>query len=97
MKKIAFAFAATIAVSTFAVSTADAMSLGSLSRMPAVSKSDEIVTNSIPGTPTMPRMIQPKFQLIFFTVGSFMRQSAQFALAEGRQAGVHLISLTAAE
>jgi len=92
LKKTAFAVA--ITMSMLAASGADAMSLGSLSRQHPVFKSDEIVTNSIPGNRPMQYGIEPKIQLIFSRIGSFLREQ-QSAVAQGGVATVQLITFAA--
>jgi hypothetical protein len=87
--------AAAIVISTLAAPAARAMTLGSLSRQHLSAKTDEIVTNSIPSDRAIPRSVQPKFQLIFLEIGSFLRQHAEFALAQGSAATIQLVTFAA--
>lgn len=89
-KKHAIAFAAVMMCATLAPN-AQAMSLGSLSRQHSVAQTDEIVTNSIPREPQV-QVVQPKFQLIFFTIGSFLREHFPYALAEAHRGEVQPIT-----
>lgn len=93
LKKSATAFAAAMTMSMIAASGAHSMGLGSLSRQHPVFKSDEIVTNSVPGDRSM-RSFQPKFRLILLSIGSFLRQQ-QSALAQNGAATVQLITFSA--
>lgn len=91
-KKHAIAFAAAVMIGAALAPNAQAMSLSSLSRQYVPAKSDEIVTNSIPHAPATPRALDPKFQLILFTIGNFLREHAQYALAEGQRAQFQLVT-----
>jgi hypothetical protein len=86
---------ATAIVISALAAPAGAMTLGSLSRQHLPVKTDEIVTNSIPSDRAMPRSVQPKFQLIFLEIGSFLRQHAEYTLAQGSAATVQLVTFAA--
>ena len=87
---IAFAAAATMLAAT----GADAMSLSSMSRQFPAMAADEVVTNSIPGQDMHLHGAQPKFQLIFQSIGTFLRQQ-QAAVAESGAATIQLITFGA--
>jgi hypothetical protein len=94
LKTSAIAVAATIAISAFAVPSAEAMSLGSLSRQHMVVNTDEIVTGSIPAGRSVSQSFRPKIQLIFLSIGNFIRDQ-QSAFAQSGAATVQLITFAA--
>jgi hypothetical protein len=94
LKTSALAVAAAIAISAVAVPSAEAMSLGSLSRQHMMVRSDEIVTGSIPSERSVPQSFQPKIQLIFLSIGNFIREQ-QSAFTQSSAATVQLITFAA--
>jgi hypothetical protein len=88
------AFAAAMIVSMLCASGAEAISLSSMSRQRPASASDEIVTNAIPGNRAMPRSLQPKVQLVLFSIGSFLRQQSA-VVAQNGAATLQLITFSA--
>jgi len=82
------AFAAAMIVSMLCASGAEAISLSSMSRQRPASASDEIVTNA------MPRSLQPKVQLVLFSIGSFLRQQSA-VVAQNGAATLQLITFSA--
>jgi hypothetical protein len=104
MKKIAFAIAASLLVSSFAVSTAEAMNLGSLSRERPVIASVELTTSSIPhacGTCGVGRQqsaaVAPSLHIIFISIGGFVRSHLDYAIASSQAARVQLLSMASAD
>jgi hypothetical protein len=94
LKTSAIAVTAAIAISAFAAPSAEAMSLGSLSRQHTVVNTDEIVTGSIPAGRSMSQSFQPKLQLIFLSIGNFIREQ-QSAFTQNGAATVQLITFAA--
>jgi len=106
MKKIAFAFAAVLSISTFGVSTADAMNIGSLSRQRPLADSAELTTSSIPaichdracGVGNRGAAdFTPVVHMIFASISGLVRSHLDFAFAGSEQARVQLISTASAD
>jgi hypothetical protein len=104
MKKIAFAIAASLVISSFAAPAAEAMNLGSLSRERPVIASAELTTSSIPhacATCGIGRHgsadVSPALHIIFISISGFVRSHLDFALANSQAARVQLISMASAD
>lgn len=101
MKKRAFAFAAVIAVSSFAATAADAMNIGSLSRQrPAVQVADAAALSyravcgdlSCGVGARAASDYSPVLHIAFSSIGGFVRSHLDQALVSGWKASVQLIS-----
>jgi hypothetical protein len=106
MKKLAYAFIAATTISSLGISTAGAMTLGSLSREHQVIAGAELTTSSIPhgcGDFTCgagrrkSAEVSPAVRLIFISIGSFVRSHIDIALEASRAARVQLVSMASAD
>ena len=104
MNKFAFAFAATIALTSLSVSTAEAMTIGSLSRLSPVTADTELTTSSIPkmgrdfgGGGAQSGSASPVIHIIFASISGMLRSHLDHAFGSAAQARIQLISTASAD
>jgi hypothetical protein len=100
MKKLAYAFAVALAISSLGAQTASAMNLGSLSRDRPMLAGAELTTSSVPNASGAGNRksadISPALRIIFISIGGFVRSHLDYALENGRSARIQLISMASA-
>jgi hypothetical protein len=106
LKKTAFAFAAAITISSFAVSSAQALSLGSLSRRNPVVQSTDVAALAFPAVcqdrscgvkGKVASDYSPVMHIVFSAIGGFVRDHMHYAVLTGEKAGFRFIALASAE
>ena len=106
MKKIAFAFAAAIAISPFAVSTGQAMNIGSLSRQHPTIQNMQVATLAFPAVchdrscgvrDRKAADYSPLFHVAFASISGFIRSHMNYALFDRGATRVQQISVASAD